>query len=237
MHNIDRTTLETSFDEFAEESGFNLAPSQEFDMFGSNVRESPFSEAQEMELAAELLTLSNEAELDQFLGNLFRQASQAVGGFLRSPTGQALGNTLRGVARQALPALGTAAGTALGTKIGMPGLGGQVGGALANAAGQLFGLEIGGLQEQDQEFELARQFVRLAGSAASNAAIAAPNQDPRTTVRNALMTAAEQYAPGLLRRTPPSFNPSSSSPQTQPCTHQVSGQWVRKGNVIILKGA
>ena len=232
MHNIDRTTLETSFDEFAEETGFHVPVAEEFEMFGNDTRESPFTEAQEMELAAELLTLSNEAELDQFLGNLFRQASQAVGGFMRSPTGQALGSALRGVARKALPALGAAAGNAL-----LPGVGGVIGGKLASAAGKMFGLEIDGLQEQDQEFEIARQFVRLAGSAASNAALANPNQNPRSAVRDAMLTAAEQYAPGLLRNQSSHFNSSSNYSRTQPCSHQTSGQWVRKGNVIILRGA
>jgi len=232
MHNIDRTTLETSFDEFEEETGFNLGAADEFETFGNNSSESPFTEAQEMELAAELLTLSNEGELDQFLGNLFRQASRAVGGFMRSPTGQALGNTLRGVARQALPALGAAAGNAL-----LPGIGGAIGSNLASAAGKIFGLEIDGLQEQDQEFEVARQFVRLAGSAASNAALANPNQNPRTTVRDAMMAAAEQYAPGLLRNGSSPSNHSSHQQGARSCTHQTNGRWFRKGNIIILMGA
>ncbi|MEJ5199355.1 MAG: hypothetical protein WHX53_10565, partial [Anaerolineae bacterium] len=41
--------------------------------------DSPFSEVEEMELAAQLLEVTDEAELDQFIGKLFRKAAGAVG--------------------------------------------------------------------------------------------------------------------------------------------------------------
>ena len=50
-----------------------------------------FSEAEAMELAAELLSVSNEAELDRFLGNLIKRAGQVAGKFIKSPVGQQLG--------------------------------------------------------------------------------------------------------------------------------------------------
>jgi hypothetical protein len=72
--------------------------------------ESPFSEAEEMELASDLLGITREAELDHFLGGLIKGAGQAVGKFVRSPTGQALGGVLTGAAKQALPTIGSAIG-------------------------------------------------------------------------------------------------------------------------------
>ena len=41
-----------------------------------------------MELASELLEVTSEQELEQFLGDVFRAASQAVGNFVRSDTGR-----------------------------------------------------------------------------------------------------------------------------------------------------
>ena len=49
-----------------------------------------FNEQQEMELAAEFLEISNEQELENFLGGLIDTAGKAIGGFVRSPLGQQL---------------------------------------------------------------------------------------------------------------------------------------------------
>jgi hypothetical protein len=191
---------------------------------------SPFSEAEEMELTADLLGVTTEAELDQFLGNLIRRGSQlvrrgaqAAGSFLRSPTGQALGGILKGAAKQALPMLGTAAGTYFGG----PG-GGAIGGQLASGLGSLFGLELEGLTQEDQEFEAARQFVRFGGTAAANAAATPTTASPQATANSAAASAAQQYAPGLLR---PSGGFASQFGRGR------SGRWERRGNQIILLGA
>ena len=47
--------------------------------------------------------------------------------------------------------------------------GGDLGSQLATQAGQLLGLELEGLSEEDREFEASRQLVRLASSAAEQA--------------------------------------------------------------------
>jgi hypothetical protein len=156
--------------------------------------EGTFHESEELELAAELLEVSNEAELDRFLGNLISKAGRAIGGFVRSPVGQALGGILKGAARQALPIAGAALGTALGGPAG-----GAIGGKLASAAGNLFGLELEGLSGEDQEFEVARRFVRFANAAASRAAAAPPGTSPQQAARTAVIAAARRFAPGLLR--------------------------------------
>ena len=77
-----------------------------------------------------------------------------------------------------------------------PGVGGAIGSKLAAAAGNLFGLELEGMSPEDQEFEVARRFVRFAGAAARNAR---RSRNPRA----ALTAAARRFAPGFLRRRRP----------------------------------
>jgi hypothetical protein len=157
--------------------------------------ESPLNEAQEMELASELLEVSNEAELEYFFGKLARMAARGVKGFVRSSGGRMLGGMLKGLAKKALPI----AGAALGTAFGGP-LGGKLGGSLGNWASGLFEMELEGLNHEDREFEVARQVVRL-GAAAVNRAVRTPRTvNPRVAARRAFTAAARLYAPGLQRR-------------------------------------
>src|SRR5262249_30254094 len=150
MHDIDRTQLEFQ-GEAPVTPQFTEAVSVE----------SPLSEEQEIELASEFLEISNEQELEQFLGNLIKTVGGAVGQFARSDTGRALGGILKGAARQALPVVGRAVGQWI-----RPDGGGAMGAGIASQAGRLFGLELEGLSSEDREFEVARQFVRFAGAAA-----------------------------------------------------------------------
>src|SRR5882672_9047531 len=76
--------------------------------------ESVFNEQQEMELAAELLEVTNEQELENFLGGLIGMAGKALGGLVKGPIGKSLGGVLKGVAKQALPIAGGALGTFFG---------------------------------------------------------------------------------------------------------------------------
>ena len=225
MHNIDRTNLESNYGEFNGEFEGQYAGEfgQETETYGEYNQEGPFSEAEEMELAAELLTVQNEDELEQFLGKLVKKA----GGFLKSGIGRQITGALKNVAKSALPTLGAAAGNFI-----VPGIGGAIGGRLASAAGGLFGLELEGLSYEDQEFEIAKQVVRLGGAAASNAAQSAPTAHPMQTAQAALTSAAKQFAPGLLR---PGTSPSNNQ-QKRTCRHTKSGRWVRRGQEIILLG-
>ena len=240
MHNIDRTNLESNYGEFTNENEgiyageygtqfgefANEYPNefgQETETYGEYNQESPFSEAEEMELAAELLTVQNEVELEQFLGKLIKKA----GGFLKSGIGRQITGALKNVAKTALPMLGAAAGNFI-----LPGVGGAIGGKLASAAGGMFGLELEGLSYEDQEFEIAKQVVRLGGAAASNAAQASPSAPPMQTAQAALTSAAQQFAPGLLR---PGTSPTNHQ-HKRPCRHSKTGRWVRRGQEIILLG-
>ncbi|MGE5347951.1 MAG: hypothetical protein ACM3NP_01610 [Actinomycetota bacterium] len=158
--------------------------------------EGTFSEASQMELASELLSVSNEDELDNFLGKLFRKAAGGIRGLFRPGTGNALGGMLKGVAKKVLPLAGSAIGSAF-----FPGVGTAIGGALGGAASNLFELELEGLSQEDCEFETARAFVRFAGNAARNAVIADQEEmEEELAARRAVTKAARNYAPGMLVR-------------------------------------
>jgi uncharacterized protein (DUF697 family) len=221
MHDIDRTQLETW------ETGYEAGPF-EFEFESGSTNEGPFSEAEVMELASELLETTSEQELDRFLGDLFKKASRAVGGFIKSPIGQSLGGMLKGIAKKALPMVGGA----LGSFIPIPGVGTAVGTALGSAASNLFEMELEGLSQEDQEFEVARQFIKFAGEAAKQAAQAPANVPPQEAAKSAVVTAAQQYAPGLLRPTAPTPPAAGAGP-----VRGRSGRWVRQGRTITLFGA
>jgi hypothetical protein len=211
MHDLDRTLLET------ESSAAFPYPGE----LGSAEYEGPLSPAQEMEFASQLLEVSNDRELEQFLGDVFKTVGRAVGRLASSDTGRAVGGLLKSAVKQALPAAGRAVGSWVS-----PGGGGDLGSQLATQAGQLLGLELEGLSEEDREFEVSRQLVRLASSAAEQASHAPRNADPAAVARQAVATAAQQYAPGLLRRLP------GRSGQVWPR----SGRWIRNGQTITLYG-
>ncbi|GIH06917.1 hypothetical protein Rhe02_49840 [Rhizocola hellebori] len=160
------------------------------------------SSQMEMELTHELLEVTSEEELEQFLGNLIKRAGKAVGGFIKSPVGKALGGALKGIAKKALP---VAAG-ALGNLV-VPGVGGMIGSKLGSMATKLFEVELEGMSEQQAEFEVARRYVRFATAAARNAARAPAGAPPRAVARAALISAARRHAPGLVRGGRPGSGP------------------------------
>jgi len=249
MHDIDRTNLESTYGEYAGEyaaqdseqysgeyageyqgeyatgefenefeGNGNYEFAGEAETFGEYSQE---GEADEMELAAELLSVSNESELDQFLGKLFKKA----GAFVSSALGHDLMDKIKQVAGQAIPVLGSAIGNMV-----VPGAGGVVGGKLA---GSMLGLELEGLSYEDQEFEVAKQIVRLSRAAAMNAAQSGEYGPPAQVAHEAFAAAAQQYAPGLWRNRGPRY----SSRRGRRCSHcGSSGRWVRRGNAILLLG-
>jgi hypothetical protein len=69
-----------------------------------------FNEMELMELAHELLAVTNEAKLYRFLGDLITREGQPIGGVVRSPIVQAVGGFLKGAAKRVLPLAGGAMG-------------------------------------------------------------------------------------------------------------------------------
>ena len=182
-----------------------------------------FSEDEELQLASELLELVDEQELDQFLGDLINQAGKAIGNFVNSPDGRAIGGVIKGVARTALPI----AGGALGGFVGGP-IGAMLGSNLASVAGSALGLELEGLSPEDSEFEAARQFVRFAGATVKNSIDAPPGANPTEAAQRAAREAARAHAPGLMNIG------AEGAGMTET---RRTGRWIRHGNEIVLLGA
>lgn len=227
MHDIDRTQGEYEPEIDALESdSFEFEYTEEGEAPGDMGAESPFDEVEEMELAAQMLEITDEAELDQFLGSLIKKVGRTVGRFVRSPIGRTLGGILKGAAKKALPILGGAAGGFFGGPAGA-----AIGSKLASGAGKLFGLELEGMSHEDQEFEVARRFVRFAGDAAKRAAVAPPTVDSQAAARSAVVAAARRYAPGLIRGSAVSPPPSAGIG-----VPGRSGRWIRRGRKVILLG-
>lgn len=196
------------------------------EIYGETAFESPFSEAEEMELVAELLSVASEEELDLFLGKLVRGAWRGikkVGKFV-GKIAKPLGGVLKGVAKAALPFVGGA----LGSFIPIPGVGTALGSALGGALSKALEMEFGELTQEEQEFEMARRFVRLAGTAARQAALAPPDADEQEILETAVMDAARRHLPNL---------PGISGKASGFGGRGRSGRWVRRGNGIVVLGA
>ena len=201
---------------------------QEF-MGNSNGESDELDESRELEFAHELLNVTNEQELNMFLGNLIKKAGKAVGSFARSPIGQGLVGALKGVAKKALPI----AGGALGSLVGGP-VGGAIGGKLGGMASNLFELELEGLSPEDQEYEMARAYVRFANSAASKAANLQQQgaSNPQAVLKKALTEAAKEHAPGLLQ---PASTGQNGQGQNGQRRRAMQGTWTRRGNTLVIQ--
>ena len=208
---------------------------QETEFDQESEEESPLDEVEEMELAAQLLEITSEEELDQFLGSVFKKVWRGV-----KKIGKPLGGLLKKVAKVGLPILGKAAGTFFGGPVG-----GMIGGKLASGATKLFGLELEGMSPEDQEFEVARRFVRLAASAAKNAEKLPPGAASPKAAKRALIKAARRHAPGLLRRKrggggrlgPDMNEPAANGADTDgttPGSQRSYGRWIRRGRQVII---
>ena len=233
------------------ESAFDESEGDNFEALSDGKFENPsqtktaFNEVEEMELAAELLEVNDEAELDQFLGKLLKNASRAVGGALKNPLGRMLGGYLKGAIKKALPTVGGAFGNYLA-----PDDGGALGGRLASNAGHYFGLELEGLSAEDREFEVARQLVRFGGAAATQAEMTshlagsgAGAGQMAQAAQDALLAAAQRYAPGFIRAGANLMHGGAGCGAASTCncgkhSHRKhsGGSWVRRGQEIHLLG-
>lgn len=229
MHDIDQMMLESN-EGYEEEFEYE----EEGEAFEEEAGEDRIlNEEEELEAASNLLTVSNEEELEQFLGSLFKKVGRAVKSVVKSPVGKVLGGLLKNVAKKALPVLGAAAGNLIA-----PGVGGVIGGNLAAGAGKMFGLELEGLTPEDAEFEVARRYVRLASLAAAKAARSPQAGPPHRIARTAILSAARRVAPGLIGRPLPAYGPVPryGYGPGYGFDGRNSGRWIRRGRKIILFG-
>lgn len=222
MHDLDRTLRA-----YESETGGNAWElAEELETYD---QEGPFSESEEMELAAELLSLQGEEELEQFLGNVFKK----IGGL--KTVFKPLGKILKPIAKAALPIVGKMAGSYFGP------IGGMIGGKLGTMASNLFEMEMEGMDPGQMEMEVARRVVRLAGAAAQNAAAAPSSAPPLAVAKRAVATAAQQHAPGLLRgrfgqRLTGGGAPGAIGQVSRYRCKPRSGAWIRRNGKIVLLG-
>lgn len=244
MHDFDRANISAygrsdQMNEFETDNEYELDFNPASTKLASGVI---FSEAQEMELAAELLGTSSEAELEQFLDGLFkkavsfgRNAIKNTQKFINSRTGQGLISLAKGAIKTALPIVAKAGGAALTPYAGPAGpIAADVSASLASSA---LGLELEGLSPEDQEFEVAKQLVRFIGDAAQKAAAIASDSDPAGAAKAAMIEAAKIHAPGLLRpvNTRPSAPVARNGGQRPPAVNR-QGTWHYENGRIVLNG-
>ena len=208
------------------------------------------SEAEEMELAMELLGVSNEDEMEQFLGKMFRgigRGLKKVGRFVGRNVLPKLGGALKGLAKKALPFVGGA----LGSLIPIPGVGTALGSALGSAVSKALELEFGELESEEAELEVARRFVRVAASAAQRASDAPPDANPEAVVRNALLAAVRAHVPSfaaneaeLMAEAEAELGYEGEGEGEYEGEYEdegeagvaMSGRWMRRGRHIVVHG-
>lgn len=249
MHNIDRILNEESNHEYGflqGEQGHEFGGSQEFGFaqegeweneweFNQEYGNELSQEQMEYELATELLAVTNEAELEQFLGKLVSRVGRGISNFAKSNVGRSLISGLKSVAKTALPIVGKVAGTALGGPIG-----GMLGGKLAGMATNLFEVQLEGMSNEDREFEIAKRVVRYS-TAATQRASAMTARNPAVPAKavalSAMKQAAVKHAPGLLTpsgTTGGGFSGGGGISSGNTASFPASGTWVRNGNNIII---
>jgi hypothetical protein len=179
-------------------------------------------EAEQDALAAELMELETEEEFENFLLKILRSAAGRIGGYINSQTGRSVGSLLKGAARQLL-----ADPTA--------------GNAPQDGAGEYEAPYDQG--EEEQDWEAARTFVRLADEAGKIAAQTPPDAPPEAVANSAVTQAAQVHAPSLLTppspqmMAPPPLPPPRRFPGPMgPYGRRRSGRWIRRGNQILLLG-
>ena len=216
MHDIDSTRLEASpdqneyqgYQEFAEETGDQ----------GEDSFEMPMTEGEEEALAAELLGVSSEEEMDQFFGKMFRKIGRGIRGASKflSRSGFPLSGVFKGLAKKALPFLGGA----LGTAIPIPGLGTIVGSAVGKAAGNLLESETDHLEVEEREFQMAKRFVRLASQAVRTGSRMPARLNPTAAANLALRNAVQRLHRAGGFRARPIYRPCppcAPCPPPEPC--------------------
>lgn len=229
MHDLDRVQLEMDDDddEFEVDDFDEFETDFDEDELGWD-EEGPFDEDEETELAMELLSVTNDEELEQFLGKVFKKIARTVRKAVRSPLFKKIIRAVKPIAKKLLPIAGRAIGTYFG---GAPG--GMAGSTIGSTASGLFEIDVTGLSGDELELEVAKRIVRLTGTAARKALTAPTGTPPARAAAAALKAAAKKHAPGLLKKGLAKVT-SGSAIKIGPAR---SGRWVRRGRKIIVLGA
>jgi hypothetical protein len=149
------------------------------------------AESRIVELAAELLDVTNESELEGFLRKLVAETARTAGGRLPADAERALVAVLRRTVARTVPTLTTALGDEF-----EPATGARP--SPAATAARVFGLELEGMSAEDRAYEIARQFLRFASATTARAARASVQGPAAGIAATAVADASREYAPGLL---------------------------------------
>ena len=135
------------------------------------------SPQQEAEMAGQLLEVNSEEELGRVLGGIVNAVGRAVQGVqnaARTPQGRAVIDAVAPVVQAAMPGGGD--------------------------PGEIFETETGGMSQEQEIFETARQAVRLAASTAQHVAMAPPGAPAELVGELGLIRAAGRFARPFLGR-------------------------------------
>ena len=181
-----------------------------------------------MELASELLEVTSEAELDRFLGDLISRAGQAVGKFVKSPEGQAIGGILKGAAKQVLPGIGSA-------------VGGYFGGATGSktrrrcSVGRRQGLRAGArrAERRGPGVRSSAALCQLCWRRRQEFGVGSCRLGPESCGQGSGGGGRENVCAGTVVASPSGNGASTHLLLSRPAH---SGRWMRRGNKIVLYG-
>jgi hypothetical protein len=190
---------------------------------------SPFSEAENLELAAQLLDVKSEQELDHFLGDLVGKAWKGIRqvGRTVAQVAKPLAGVLKPIVKTALPMVGGA----LGSFIPIPGVGTALGSAVGGMIGNAIGNEVGEVEGLHRDIEVAKRIVDVAGSAARMAAQSPATGDPHASAQAAVLKAVQTHMPQLTPQL------QKIQAQSSPRAAGRQGRWIQRRNRIEILGA
>jgi len=145
----------------------------------------------DIDLAAGLLDVVNQSELERFLQELVAETTRRSGGAVPSRMVRGLVEVLRTTAERTLPTLTSGAGVSTAS-------GNSHERSTAETAARVFGLELEGMSAEDRDFEIARQLIRFAQAATARATSTQVTGSPAAGVAAVVAGAGHEFAPGLL---------------------------------------
>lgn len=185
------------------------------------------SEGEAIDLAQELMNVTSEAELEEFLGGLFKKIKRGIRAVGRAALPIA-GNFLKrhgaSLLKRALPLVGSAVGSIV------PGAGTLAGGALGGALSQLMPGETSYESDYEAKLDLSKRLVQtVANAAAQTAKDPSAAYDASAAAKRALAAQVQATLPPAVRQALRTGGRHHRRPS--------SGRWIRQGNQIIILGA
>jgi hypothetical protein len=211
MHDLDRQQLE------------HYEAEGDFGESGEGPIGSELTETQELALAGEVLEISSEAELEEFLGDLWDRTKAAASNLYNSSAVQTALPYVKAVGAKVLPvAAGKLADAA------WKGSGDYVKAGTGALIDQWLKDELEGLSAEDRELALARRYIRFAHDALLRAARTPERVPAPVAGQVAVRDAARSHIPGVVPFLP---QLNGGSPADEPA----AGRWVRHGSTIVIE--